>query len=136
METEDITTRDDAIHWAITTLEANAQFEHAGQPVLDVIEEVETGLSPPAHDATLLVKLIARDGGEIKTVALSGAKLRAFAHSMECESHSGAEWEGLEEAEYQQMIELFTDLGELTYSLANLEQASAAQTPDASGTMR
>ena len=131
METSEITTRAEAIDWAITTLEANAQFEHAGQPVIDVIEEVEASLNPPAHDATLSLKLIASDGREIKTVELSGAKLRAFAHSMEAESHTGAEWEGLNEDEYQQMIDLFVHLGELTYSLANLEQASAVRAPGA-----
>ena len=75
------------------------------------------------------ITFTAADGSKLKSVEISGMMLRAFAHSMEHESHSGAEWEGLEDDESGRLIELFEGLGGLAERQADQEGVPAYPAP-------
>ena len=71
----------------------------------------------------MFVKFIAEDGLELKSVRIFGAQLRAFAHSLEHESHGGAEWEELDDGATQDLMGLFEELGSLVDNEADKEAA-------------
>ena len=56
------------------------------------------------------IQLIDNEDKVLFSEDLTGAKLKAFGHSMYTETHSGAEWEDLSNEECRQMIVLFQRL--------------------------
>ena len=81
----------------------------------------------------MLLKFTTNDEQCLKTVRLTGPMLRAFAHSLEHESHSGAEWEGLSDAESRQLMDLFEEIGAVAYLQADREDAVSDEVSTAPG---
>ena len=71
------------------------------------------------------MKLTIESGGDRREYDLTGPKLRAFAHSLEHESHSGAEWDDLTDAETAQLSDLLAGMGIVVEAWASNEGRAA-----------